>query len=61
MKDKKDHHNEMEGNEAVKLSIPILQNIEDKKWQNKLWVDKGNINGNKVRTSTPWKLKSIWT
>ena len=32
--------NEMEGREALKLSIPILQNTEDDKWQNKLWDDK---------------------
>ena len=42
--------NEMEGKEAVKLSIPILQNIDDDKWQKKLWYGKGNIYGNKVRT-----------
>ena len=40
----------MEGKEAVKLSILILWNIEDDKWQHKLWDDKGNINGNKART-----------
>ena len=32
--------NDMEGKEAVKLSIPILQNIEDDKWENKLWDDR---------------------
>ena len=47
--------NEIEGQEAVKFSIPILQNIEDDTWQNNLWDDKGNINGNKCRTYRVFK------
>ena len=44
--------NEMAMEEAVKLSTPIPQNIKDDKWGNKLRDDRGNINGNKVRTYT---------
>ena len=40
----------LDGYMINKLRIPILQHIEDDKWQNKLWDNKGNINGNNVRT-----------
>ena len=47
--------NSLSPKEGVVACRDILQNIENNQWSTKLWNDKGNANGNKLRTYRKFK------
>ena len=49
------YENIIDSSYALEISEPILLNIESAKWQLALWNDRGQANGNKLRTYRRFK------